>query len=113
MLNAIKLIAIAALTALFLSCAATHYPPPPAKESPVSMQKADSLALSAYDEYFLELYGEILEELERKHKEDDQNARLIEARSIVKIAEAVYLEGNTILAIKLLNDAKPLLRQTP
>ena len=113
MFDVIKLLALASATALILSCAAIHSSPPQAENMPDPSEEADSLSLSAYDEYFLQLYGEILEELERSSKEEKQNARLIEARSIVKIAEAVYLEGNTILAIKLLNDARLLLRLTP
>ncbi len=113
MFDVIKSLAIASLTAFLLSCASTNSSPPPAAKTQDPSGSADSLAMSVYDEYFLDIYGELLEMLEQKQKEDDQNARLIEARSIVNIAEAVYLEGNAILAIKLLNDARLLLRQIP
>lgn len=113
MLYVIKHLAVASLTALLISCASTQSSLQTVEQPTDPSREADSLEVTAYDDYFLELYGEILEKLDLMEKEEKENARLIEARSIVKIAEAVYLEGNTILAIKLLNEAGLLLRLTP
>ena len=73
----------------------------------------DSLNSEPYDYLFLELYSEItgrIGELEEKGK---KSSLLIEARAIITIAEEVYLEGDPVLAIKLLSEAELILRQAP
>ncbi|UCF05653.1 MAG: hypothetical protein JSV33_01040 [bacterium] len=74
---------------------------------------ADSIAGETYEELFLELYSDCLSELERKEKDGRLNIHIIEARSIIQIAEELYLEGNVLLAVQLLNEAEQHLRQAP
>lgn len=73
----------------------------------------DSLYDAPYDEMFLDLYGEITRKLDVYSGDERENIVLIEAQSIVTIAEEMYLEGNVELAVKLLREAAILLRQTP
>jgi hypothetical protein len=94
---------------LLASCAAT--PPPATTAEADAVADADSLKDSAYDAYFIEIYGEVLDELGRRERDGPADVHVIEARSIVDIAEGVYLEGNTVLAIKLVEEAQQLLRR--
>lgn len=76
----------------------------------ITSTEIDSTDAAAYEELFTETYGEILEELERKENSGASKNVLIEARSIVKIAEEMYLEGNVPLAVKLLIEVESLLK---
>ncbi len=75
---------------------------------------ADStLYAPLYEDLFIEMHAEIIGELRDRKSKGSTNIRLIEIESIVTIAEEIYLEGNPVLAIKLLSEAELLLRQTP
>ncbi|MCK4236952.1 MAG: hypothetical protein KAX38_07515 [Candidatus Krumholzibacteria bacterium] len=114
MLDLMKLLAAASLALLVIGCAS--YPPSERlseEDRITTAAEEDSLEKASLDELFIELYGDVLRELERMEKNGERNIGLIETRSIVRIAEEVYLEGNTFLAIKLLNEAELHLRQAP
>ncbi|MBN1164987.1 MAG: hypothetical protein JXB45_10450 [Candidatus Krumholzibacteriota bacterium] len=113
----LKLIISGLLTSIILvlvSCA----PPPPAL--PIDIQTEadretgiDSLESAQYDEMFVEIHTVVLKALEEAEKNDLEENIILETRAIVQIAEECYLEGNPLLAIKLLTEAELLLRQTP
>jgi hypothetical protein len=96
-----------------VGCAATQSPAPRMGTEETPVQVADSVAAETYEELFLELYSDLLSELERKEEVDRLNIHIIEARSIIQIAEELYLEGNVLLAVQLLNEAEQHLRQAP
>jgi hypothetical protein len=73
----------------------------------------DSLDSEPYDYLFLEIYSEITSRLAELEEKGEKNSRLIEARAIITVAEEVYLEGDPVLAIKLLSEAELILRQAP
>jgi len=114
MFNLTKLTVAASIALLLVSCAP---PPPPGQATgeygSERISDEDSRRVDSFDDIFFELHREISRELERREEDEEQNIRLIEARSIVRIAEEVYLEGNAFLAIKLLNEAELHLRQAP
>jgi len=115
MLDALKpILPVIVLLALVAGCASS----PPAVPRPGEAARAgaapeDSAAAEAYEEIFLELHSELLGELGRKETGGAPDAHVIEARAIVQIAEEIYLEGNVLLAIQLLNEAEHHLRQAP
>ena len=73
----------------------------------------DSLREVSYEELFLDLHTELLRKIESSTPRRYENMALIEARSILMVAEEMYLEGNVPLAVQLLREADLLLRQTP
>lgn len=75
--------------------------------------ETDSVHDATYEELFLDLHAEILRKLGRQERGRYEKIVLIEAESMVSIAEEMYLEGNVPLAIHLLREAAVLLRQTP
>ena len=73
----------------------------------------DSLDNEPYDYMFLEIHSEIMRRIDELEATGEKNSRIIEAKAIISIAEEVYLEGNPVLAIKLLSEAELILRQAP
>jgi hypothetical protein len=62
---------------------------------------------------FLENHARLVSELLEIEKTDRNGTRLAEIRSIVQTAEEFYLEGNPLIAVRLLIEAELLLRQAP
>ena len=60
---------------------------------------ADSLNADSYENMFVEIHGRVLRKIDESKGADPA---IIEARTIVEIAEEFYLQGNTLLAIKLM-----------
>ncbi len=121
--------AIVMLAATILVACTVNSPPPPsgggesaidtlsaATRSPDSSYYAadypDS-SVTDYDRIFLEIHSELTAELRKLEKGGRGGTRLAEILSIVKAAEEFYLEGNPLVAIKLLTEAELLLRQAP
>ena len=75
--------------------------------------ESDSLQNILYEETFLDLHAEVLRKLEPSAIQRYEKMILIEVRSMITIAEEMYLEGNVPLAVQLLREADLLLRQTP
>ena len=73
---------------------------------------ADSTENAEYDIMFVDIHYRLVDEIGLRH-DDGRDPTLIEIRAIVKIAEDLYLQGNILLAIKLLTEAELLLRQIP
>jgi len=114
MFNNIKL-CTAICFSIFMTCCASSPPPTPVlTEHGVAIGSgADSLETATYEDLFVEIHADIVRELARREKNGRPSMAVVEARSIVKIAEEIYLEGNHLLAIKLLHEAELLLRQAP
>jgi len=74
---------------------------------------ADSLETAQYELIFMETHGRLMREIEPGAPTKLDRTTLLEIESIVEIAEEIYLQGNILLAIKLLTEAEMLLRQTP
>jgi hypothetical protein len=66
-----------------------------------------------FDRMFLEIHAGMTEELLKIEKSGKGGTRLAEIQSIVITAEEFYLEGNPLVAIRLLTEAELLLRQLP
>jgi hypothetical protein len=73
----------------------------------------DSLDSEPYDYMFFEIHSEIMRRIDELEAKGEKNSRIIEAKAIISIAEEVYLEGDPVLAIKLLSEAELILRQAP
>ncbi len=118
------------LAATNLVACAVHSPPPPSGGGDsildtiaVNAQPPDSLyfttdhpdssAAADYDLMFLEIHSDLTVELRELEKSGKGGTSLAEIQSIVKTAEEFYLEGKPLVAIKLLAEAKLLLRQAP
>ncbi|MCK4351092.1 MAG: hypothetical protein KAX13_09540 [Candidatus Krumholzibacteria bacterium] len=114
MWNIVKLCTAVIISHLLVCCATS---PPPAQENArpgeVFVSGLDSLYIPSYDFLFIQLHTDIIKELQRLEVEHQSSARLIEARSVVRTAEQIYLEGNYIVAIKLLTEVKEILRTVP
>ena len=103
-----------ALSLLTFCCASPKQTiPTPADTDTTGTIDIDSLTLQPHDELFAQMHTDILRAIDQRAEKGGENIRLIEAQSIVIIAEELYLEGNTYLAIKLLCEAELLLRLTP
>ncbi len=114
MLNIIKLCAAICVSVFMICCASSSPPTPVLTEQEMAIGSgADSLDTAAYEDLFVEIHADIVRELARREKNGRPSMAVVEARSIVKIAEEIYLEGNHLLAIKLLHEAELLLRQAP
>ncbi|MBU8923135.1 MAG: hypothetical protein KOO63_15055 [Bacteroidales bacterium] len=74
---------------------------------------ADSTDSVELEKIFIDSHSWILGEIARREGSQARDTDLIEIKSIVIIAEEVYLQGNIVLAVKLLTEAELLLRQTP
>ncbi len=74
---------------------------------------ADSLETAQYERIFMEAHGRLMREIDPDAPTKLDRTTLLEIESIVEIAEEIYLQGNILLAIKLLTEAEMLLRQTP
>jgi len=101
-------IACIALCAFAAGCASS-----PPTMSTARADEPDSLHTASYEELFLDLHAEILRKLGAGAGGGYEKIVLIEAESMVSIAEEIYLEGNVPLAVHLLREAALLLRQTP
>ena len=110
MLGTLKILGAVLLLFIHVGCAS----PPPARTSggtrEIQAASADSLSESHLDELFADIHEEAISTLRRKSAAGDDNLTLIEAESIIKLAEEEYLRGNMLLAIELLYEAKQLLR---
>jgi len=73
--------------------------------------QADSTAVSAYEELFFELHAELIEKIDSLEGEDGIKPNAVEADSIVRAAEDLYLRGDLTGALKLLKEAKRILEQ--
>lgn len=115
MLDALKpILSVIALLALAAGCASSPPAVPrPGEDARPGAALEDTTTAEAYEEIFLELHSDLLGELERKETGGAPDVHVIEARAIVQIAEEIYLEGNVLLAIQLLNEAEHQLRQAP
>jgi hypothetical protein len=78
-----------------------------------SISETDSTDILVLEKIFIDSHSWILGEIARLEASKPQDTSLIEIKSIVVIAEEVYLQGNIVLAVKLLTEAELLLRQTP
>jgi hypothetical protein len=94
------------LAVTILPACASNTPPPPSG----SGDSPDSTEVD-YDRMFLEIHSDLTAELLELERSGSGGAELAEVQSIVMAAEEFYLEGKTLLAIKLLSEAELLLRQ--
>ena len=105
--------AIIALLIVLAGCAEA----PPAFDDISSthlIDRTDSTDCVELEKIFIDSHSWILGEIARlEGSTPPRNADLLEIKSIVIIAEEVYLQGNIVLAVKLLTEAELLLRQTP
>ncbi len=112
MLDIVRSCLAVSLAALLASCAPSQSAlPETSVEDASAASQADSLETAEYTSIFIEIHAAVIAELEEARKTGD-NAKLEEIRSIVKIAEEMFLEGNPLLGVKLLTEAELLLRQT-
>ena len=110
------------LAATTLVACAVNSPPPPSgggestfntiQTGSQSPESQDSSAAD-YDRMFLEIHADLVVELSKLEKAGKGGTRLAEIRSIVDTAEEFYLEGKSLVAIRLLTEAELLLRQSP
>lgn len=107
----VKFLAAGSLVLFLACCAPRHHAGEEAGSGAAG--KSDSLGEASLEELFFESYGELLSELEKREEDGKREIELIEARSIMETAERVYLDGNTALAIELIEQAEQLLRRTP
>ena len=98
------------LIAILAGCASA--PPQGTADAPIP-EEAPSVDEESYEELFLDLHAEIVNKLKAYGNGRRGTIALIEAESMVSIAEEIYLEGNVPLAVHLLREAAILLRQTP
>ena len=120
----VRILIVATPLVLILACCSSA-PPSPENSADTDLEDAaetdsillealqDSLDTEPYDYLFLDLYSEITQRLGELEEKGEKNSQLIEARAIISIAEEVYLEGDPVLAIKLLSEAELILRQAP
>ena len=111
----ILILSTAVILSHFLVCCATTPPSVQEETRPgeVLLSKSDSLQVSSYDLLFIQLHTDIIRELKRLEERDQSSARLIEARSVVRAAEQIYLEGDFIVAVELLTEVEEILRTVP
>jgi hypothetical protein len=113
MFDTVKVLAVTAALSLVAGCA-TSPPPEAERESGQARTAVQSDSTETYyEDLFMDIYARVLEELKAREQQDEDEMALIEARSMIKIAEEVYLEGKIFLAVKLLSEAELLLRQAP
>lgn len=74
---------------------------------------ADSLETAQYELIFMEKHSRLMREIAPGAPTKLDRTTLLEMESVVEIAEELYLQGNLLLAIKLLTEAEMLLRRTP
>jgi hypothetical protein len=86
---------------------------PPAGGAGAAGAGETALTDEAREELFLDLHSEVLRALDAAADDPDTKILLIEAESMVTIAEEMYLEGHVELAVQLLRESALLLRQTP
>ncbi len=103
----------AACIAVCMLAAGCASSPPPGSVPAAAAGEVDSVHNTTYEELFLDLHTEILRKLVARERGRYENIVLIEAESMISIAEEMYLEGNVPLAVHLLREAAILLRQTP
>ena len=104
--------AIMALFIVLAGCAEA----PPAFDDLSSMHRIDQIDSTdsvELERIFIDSHSRILGEITRLERSTQHDVNLIEIKSIVIIAEEVYLQGNVMLALNLLTEAELLLRQTP
>lgn len=112
----VRILIVATPLVIILACCSSA---PPSLETSAETDSIllealqDSLDSEPYDYLFLELYSEIMRRIGELEEKEEKNSRLIEVRAIITIAEEVYLEGDPVLAIKLLSEAELILRQAP
>ena len=105
----------AMLAATILAACAVNSPPPPSgggesSIDTVSVDHPDSAAAD-YDRIFLEIHADLSKELVKLEGSGRGGTGLAEIQSIVKAAEEFYLEGKSLVAVKLLTEAELLLKQ--
>jgi hypothetical protein len=99
-----------AVCVLAAGCASS----PPSEFAPAAPAgEINAASDTSYEELFLDLHAEILRKLGDSERGRYERVVLIEAESMVSIAEEMYLEGNVQIAVHLLREAAILLRQTP
>ena len=109
------------VAATILVACSVKSPPPPSGSGESAVDSISSgpvaeypdSAAADYDRMFFEIHSELTAELRKLEKAGKGGTRLAEIQSIVKSAEEFYLEGNPLVAIKLLTEAELLLRQAP
>ena len=118
----------AMLAATILAACAVNSPPPPSGDGEsvidtiaVNVQSPDSVFFAAdhadssivadYDRIFLEIHADLSKELVKLEGSGKGGTGLAEIQSIVKAAEEFYLEGKSLVAVKLLTEAELLLKQ--
>lgn len=108
------LLIIIIIPAAFLvtGCSATKEAPSGGLESAYEAVQNDSTSASAHEELFFELHAELIEKLDSMESAQELSPDAVEADSIVKAAEDLYLRGNLTEALKLLEEAKRILEQS-
>ena len=105
-----KLIIVAIITLMSAGCASTNGTTGKLEaERTRTTSRDDSLSLSVYEELFYELHAELIERIDELESEDELNPEAVEADSIVRAAEDLYLRGDLVEAVKLLEKAKKIL----
>lgn len=94
-------------------CAAPGSTSPGDIEDSQAVTDSDSLEAGQYDLMFVRQHGQLMTEIAKIEEPGRDDPLLVEIRIIVQTAEEFYLQGNPLLAIKLLTEAELLLRQTP
>ena len=102
--------ALICLSLVITGCLSSSPPPHPLAAEDGMATASDSLTASAYEKRFIEMHGRLLAKIGGSKGNDPD---IIEAGTIVEIAEEFYLQGDTLLAIRLLTEAETLLRQIP
>lgn len=74
---------------------------------------ADTAGAAAADLWFLEIHADLVRTIARLERSAPGDPRLVETEAIMKTAEECFLEGRTLIAIRLLTEAEELLRTDP
>ncbi|MBN1886072.1 MAG: hypothetical protein JW876_11205 [Candidatus Krumholzibacteriota bacterium] len=105
------LIAVALAAAALAGCAGG--PRPPIEGERETTAAPDTTGAAVYDEFYVELAGGILSRLARLEARLPGDVRLVEARTMLRVAEELYLGGDALSAVEYLQRIEELLRDVP
>jgi len=101
------------LTALFaVSCGASRPASRPESGGADTLAAfTDSIESTSADDLFIEKHAALITELGKREDAAGFEARTAEVRSFLEAAEELYLRGRTAAALRLLDEARRMLRQ--